>query len=271
MSPFICPICSGALVLREKSLRCETGHCFDVARQGYVNLLRGKTAKDHGDDRRMVEARSAFLSGGHYDLLADEVAQIAVQNYSGKGLLLDAGCGEGFYTCRAAKALTEHGCAPSVVGVDISREAVLAAARRKGGISLAVASVAALPLADASCELVLNIFSPQADAEFLRVLRVGGRLLSVFPLEDHLMGLKRAVYENPYENPPPRYLPEGFRLKEERQVRSTLKLERAEDVQNLFLMTPYYYKTSRADQEKLSRLQALETPISFGIYLYEKE
>jgi 23S rRNA (guanine745-N1)-methyltransferase len=272
MSDFLCPICREPLFLQGRSLCCEKRHSFDLARQGYVNLVTGGgTRHAHGDDRAMVRARTAFLSLGHYDVLCDALSRLVVEQSPELAVLLDAGCGEGYYTCRVKDALGQAGKRARVIGIDLSREALIAFSRRDKEASLAVASIADLPVESESVDVLLNLFAPQADAEFLRVLKRGGKLFCVFPLEDHLFGLKERVYENPYLNPNPEYAPQGFRLICREDVHANLHLTSAEEIQNLFLMTPYYYKTSRRDQEKLSALKELITPISFGIFVFEKE
>lgn len=274
MSSFVCPVCKEPLSRAKGSLRCTHGHNFDVARQGYVNLVKGGgTRRGHGDDRAMIAARQAFLSRGYYAPLADAVSRLGTECVRGKTqvFLLDAGCGEGYYTCRVKEELQALGKTVDVCGIDLSREALIFFSRRDKSADLAVASIADIPVKEECADLVLNLFAPQADAEFLRITKRGGRLICVFPLQDHLMGLKRAVYDTPYENPPPSYDPQGFREVSRTEVRRTLQLCSQEDIHNLFLMTPYYYKTSRRDQEKLEKLTFLETPVSFGIYVYEKE
>lgn len=264
-----CPVCSTPLLHDGKSLRCQNGHCYDFAKQGYVNLLLSNRSSIHGDDKKMVLARTAFLEKGYYNCLRDRLAALAVTHCEASVNLLDAGGGEGWYTVGIRNALESVGKPCSACCVDISKEALKAAAKR-GGLTLAVASVNALPVQDSSCDLVLNVFAPNHDEEFLRVLRPGGILLRVVPLEDHLMGLKSAVYDTPYHNPAPKYTPDGFTLLERSEVRSTLTLTNSEDIQNLFLMTPYYYKTGKADQEKLQALNTLTTELAFCIFAYKK-
>ncbi|MBQ2253491.1 MAG: methyltransferase domain-containing protein [Clostridia bacterium] len=271
MASLLCPVCKNTLLKNEKSLSCDEGHNFDLARQGYVNLMRGGgTKKGHGDDRLMVCARAAFLEGGHYDCLANRVAELASEHVQDGDCVLDVGCGEGYYSCRVKQELERAGKRVDLCGVDISREALIAFSHRTKDATLAVASISSLPFESGSVNLLLNLFAPQSDEEFLRVLAPGGKLLCVFPLEEHLFGLKRAVYDVPYANPAPDYAPAGFRLIHREDVRKTLVLDNTDDIQNLFTMTPYYYKTSRADQEKLRLLSHLETPLAFGIFLYEK-
>ena len=273
MPDFHCPVCGGPLRREERALRCARGHSYDRARQGYVNLLMSNhsSAKRHGDDKAMVAARRAFLDKGYYAPLRRELCEAAVAHCGAAVELLDAGCGEGWYTAGVQAALTEAGKPCRACGIDISREALIWAAKRGGELALAVAGVNRLPVANRSCDLLLSIFAPMDAGEFRRVLRRGGILLRAVPLEEHLMGLKAAVYDRPYPNPPPDCAPpEGFRLLERRDVRDTLQLSCGEDIRQLFMMTPYYYKTGRQDQEKLLALEHLETAIAFGVLVYQR-
>ena len=267
-----CPVCGGTLCADAQSLRCENGHCYDRAKKGYVNLLRSNRSHDkrHGDDRAMVAARTAFLEKGYYAPLRAVIAETAVSRCPAAPTVLDVGCGEGYYTAAVHDALCAAGKTPDVYGVDISREALIAAHRRLPALSLAVATLSRLPMADGRCDLMMNVFAPADAREFHRVLRPGGTLLRVVPLERHLWELKCAVYDVPYENKPPETELEGFRLAERRDIVSRIALPDAADIEALFRMTPYYYKTSRADQEKLARLQTLETETAFGLLVYEK-
>lgn len=135
MPELTCPVCGGVLHREERSLRCGAGHCYDLARQGYVNLLRTNQskAKRHGDDKRMVAARTAFLDAGYYAPLRDAVAAAAAEFTAGDADVLDAGCGEGYYTAQVLHTLQQQGRTPSVCGVDISRDALICAHRRAPG------------------------------------------------------------------------------------------------------------------------------------------
>ena len=142
----------------EKEYACAAGHRFDRAKQGYVNLLQSQrsSARNHGDDREMIAARRDFLELGFYvplrDLLKEKVYFYTAKN----GTIIDAGCGEGWYTEPLCKDF-------SVVGFDISKEALKWAAKRKYFTHLAVASCYHLPLFDGSADGAINFFSPLAD------------------------------------------------------------------------------------------------------------
>ena len=137
-------------------------------------------------------------------------------------------------------------------------------------MELAVASVFHTPVADDSCDMVLSVFAPLGGEEFQRVLKPGGVLIRVVPLERHLWSLKTAVYEQPYENDREDPVLLGFSLIETRELREAIHLENGEDILNAFSMTPYYYKTGEEDQKKLRGLAQLDTEIEFEIRTYRK-
>ena len=270
---FVCPVCRAPLRQEEKRFVCPAGHMFDRASSGYVNLAmdQSSSAKRHGDDKRMIRARTQFLSGGAYRSLSDRLVELSVPLLADGEAFLDAGCGEGHYTVLLAQKLRGEGKNCTLMGVDVSKEALTAAARRKENILLAVASVFHMPVADESVSLLWNVFAPIAPEEYARVLRRGGHLVRVFPLEEHLMGLKERIYETVYPNRPQEPEIEGLEKVTTHYLREMLTLNTPEEIEALFAMTPYYYKTSAADQEKITRLESLTTPIAFGISVYRKK
>lgn len=273
MEIFTCPVCGGSLTAWENSLRCEQRHTYDIARKGYVNFLlsQSSSAKRHGDDKLMVQARTRFLDRGYYLPLREALLE-TVGKYAGKGMrLADAGCGEGWYTDALERFLQEKGVDPVVCGLDISKEALIAGHRRNPRLHLAVASLFHLPLGDGEWDGVVNIFAPHAEEEFARVLREGGLLFRVIPLEEHLMGLKRAIYAQVRKNVVDSIPLERFELLERVDVRGNIHVEGQEDIQALFRMTPYYYKTGVEDQEKLLNLDELDTEVEFAILVYRKK
>lgn len=269
---FVCPVCRAPLRQEEKRYLCPSGHMFDRASSGYVNLAmdQSSSAKRHGDDKRMIRARTEFLSGGAYRCLSDKLVDLSAPLLDSGEAFLDAGCGEGHYTALLAQRLREEGKQCTLMGIDVSKEALTAAAKRREEIMLAVASVFHLPVADGSISLLWNVFAPIAPEEYARVLRPGGHLLRVFPLEEHLMGLKEQIYETVYPNRPQEPEIDGLELMTTHYLRHTLTLNAPEEIAALFAMTPYYYKTSAADQEKVAHLTSLTTPLAFGISVYRK-
>lgn len=273
MINFICPVCKNELSEEEKLYQCEKGHCFDKSKFGYVNLLQSQksSAKRHGDDRLMVRARRDFLDSGNYSFLRDALCEICEKYLPDGGDFLDAGCGECYYSSGLKTYYAEKGKEAFVSGVDISKDALEYASKRKSRIPLAVASLFDLPFADESFDAVLNIFSPDADGEFHRVLKTGGYLIKIIPLENHLLGLKSAIYDKPYLNDVPDAETENFVCVKTSQVKMNLCLDSNEAIQSLFRMTPYYYKTGIEDQQKINNLDYLETQAEFEIRVYRKE
>ena len=269
---FICPVCRNPLRQEEKRYTCPKGHMFDRAASGYVNLAmnQASSAKRHGDDKRMIRARTEFLQTGAYRMLSDKLVDISSSLLSNGESFLDAGCGEGYYTALLAQRLKQDGKQCTLMGIDVSKDALAAAEKRKADLLLAVASVFHLPVEDESVSLVWNIFAPAAGEEYSRVLRRGGHLIRVFPLEEHLMGLKELVYETVYPNRPQVLEFAGLELQETHELRETMVLTDPHEIAALFAMTPYYYKTSAEDQAKLAEVGSLATPIAFGISVYRK-
>ncbi|WP_446218259.1 putative RNA methyltransferase [Micromonospora sp. IBHARD004] len=192
-----CPVCGDPLAEvtagTARALRCPRRHSFDVARQGYVNLLAGR-APHAGDSAEMVAARADFLAAGHYDTVAEALATTALPYAERPGqpypLVVDAGAGTGRYLAAVLAALPDA----AGLALDVSKPALRRAARAHPRAAAALADTwQRLPLADASTAVLLNVFAPRNGAEFHRVLDPAGALLVVTPAEDHLVELVDAL------------------------------------------------------------------------------
>ena len=270
---FVCPKCRKELTLCEGGVkRCPKGHSYDRARAGYYNLLLGSSGGTHGDNRQMVEARARFLSLGFYEPLADRVAELVYRYLPSGEALLDAGCGEGYYTERVYRALAEReGASPiDILAFDISKDAARLTSRRCPSVKVCVASSYNMPLADSSVGAVINIFSPLASEETHRVLRQGGKFIVAYPDRRHLFDLKEKLYRNPYENEPESEPPSGFRLVERVRIGYDIHIVGRENTESLFLMTPYAYRTGERGRKILSELTELDTRVEFIVDVYEK-
>lgn len=258
----ICPVCGHPLEFEKSVARCGSGHCFDIAREGYVNLLRSSKSGDLiGDDKASARCRRDFLNKGYYAALRDALCDLFAQR---QGSVLDICCGEGYYT----SALGQNPNL-SVYGFDISREMVRLAAKR-GGCRYFVANMASIPVADGSMDYATHLFAPFQEASFARTLRAGGHLFTVIPGQKHLFGLKHALYDTPYENDEQLPQTSSLKLVNTFKVTNHITLGSQEDIQAVFRMTPYYFHTSPKDKEKLLSLTELETPVEFLIAEYEK-
>jgi len=231
-----CPVCRDDLALSDAGRRwvCPTGHSFDVAREGYVNLLLSdqRRSRQPGDSPEMVGARRRFLGTGAYDPLSAAVARAVAAEQPRQ--VLDVGCGEGRHTRSI--------CAPVVLGVDVAKAAVAAAARSDPDGSYAVASASDLPLQDGSVDVAVNVFGPVIPGELARVVRPGGTVVAAFPGAGHLDQLRSMVYSDarPHQvKPPLRDAGEWFVQTAAMSVTFTLAFTDAAALRDLFAMTPY--------------------------------
>lgn len=266
---FICPICGKSLIKEEKRYFCEENHCFDISRQGYVNLLMSQKSGArgiHGDNREMIVARRKFLNSGSYAPLRDTLCREVAAHISENAVLLDAGCGEGYYTEGIARVLPEA----AIYGIDISKDALSLMHSRQIPVLSAVASVYHMPFADDTFDAAVSVFSPFAREEFLRILKDRGMLFSVIPSKKHLFGLKSAIYDTPYENEVAPYEVEGFEFIDRREISYTLTLGSHDEIDALFRMTPYCYRTSDEGRRRVAALDRLETEVGFEILIYKK-
>ena len=260
----LCPVCGAPLEKQNNTYVCEKRHGFDIARQGYVNLLpvQHKRSLQPGDTREQVLSRRAFLGEGFYAPIADALCRLAL-DHGCVGPLLDIGCGEGYYSTQLAQAL--H-C--DLIGLDISKEAVRCAAGRHKNALWLCASAAHLPVADHCIGLVTSLFALTMPEEFLRVLQPQGAFIQVLAAEDHLLGLKSIIYPE-LTHKTKQTVPEvpGFRLVESRPVRFSFTVE-GEQVQNLLSMTPHVYRISKEGADRLRQTEKLTDTASCVLNLY---
>lgn len=275
-TPWQCPLCGGALQ-GETDLKCEKGHCFDRAREGYWHLLpvQSMRTKAPGDSKEMVAARRAFLNAGYYGIFGQALGELCLAHGvpAAKDAplhLLDAGCGEGWYDRCIAKQFEEADLPLELAGFDIAKPAVRLAAKALPSARYAVASSFHQPVRTGWADVLLNCFSPFAQEEFLRVLRPGGRLIYAVPGAEHLFQMKAVLYEKPYKNPVQEVEYPGFEAIGEREVSGSITVP-AGQLEALFAMTPYYWKTPRDGAARLAALSELTTDIAFRFLVFEKE
>lgn len=267
----VCPFCKSPLHRDGSSFFCGNPHphCFDIAKSGYCTLTGASGSS--GDDREMVRARTAFLDTGAYEPLAKAVTD-SITRYASeiRPVIIDAGCGEGYYT----DFLAQHVKSSSVYGFDLSKSACDHAAKRskasKSGAFFGVSSIYTLPVADKSADIIVNLFAPVAEREFARVLKDGGILIVAAAGKKHLYELKRAVYSEVYENEGRRDLPVNFEPAGSENLTYSFTCD-GQNLRALFSMTPYAFKTSASDAAKLDKLSSLEITADFDIFTYKKK
>ncbi|WGW12088.1 SAM-dependent methyltransferase [Saxibacter everestensis] len=245
MNKLACPICQQHLTHDPSTLSCPAGHAFDIARQGYVSLLRGGKRATTGDDAAMVAARDAFLNRGHYEPVASAISASLPDN---DGLCVDLAGGTGYYLQRVLEDR------PGMVGasVDLSKFAVRRAAGRHPRIAAISADVwQPLPFRSGTAEYVLSIFGPRNPGEIKRILNSGGTLLVVTPTERHLRELVDSLgligVDPSKESRLAEQLSDFTRISR-RTVEYTVAMDH-DDVRNDVLMGPSIHHIDQADFE----------------------
>jgi 23S rRNA (guanine745-N1)-methyltransferase len=275
---FRCPVCEEPLPRQERSFRCSNGHVFDVAREGYANLLlaQHRHSKDPGYSKEMIAGRRDFFDAGHYEPLADGVAGI-ITSYlpeTGESLVVDAGCGEGYYLRRLRRLLADRGQdqGAALCGMDISKHGVRVAAKRDPQGLYAVAGTYRMPVVTDRVDVLLTHFSPVSAADFRRVVKPGGVVLVGGPAEDHLFAFKKLLYDTPAQHEPTDSLAgqDGFEPITVHSIRYPLRLRGPGQVANLLLMTPFYWSVGDETRARLAELEALDTEVDVLVHAYRR-
>ena len=258
----ICPICRLPLIREGRTLRCGRNHSFDVARQGYVNLLpvQQKRSLNPGDTREQVLSRRAFLESGAYEPIVEAV-KAAAEGHAGP--VLDVGCGEGWYAVRVADHLNAE-----LTGLDISKEAVRCAAAKYKGRRWICGTAAHLPIEDASVGVLMSMFALTMPLEFRRVLKKDGIFIQVLAAQDHLMGLKSIIYPEillKEKDSVPEL--EGFALLSSTPVRFEFTAQ-GDRIGDLLSMTPHFWRISAEGARRLKETQTLTDTASCVVNVY---
>lgn len=262
----ICPICGEQLDNQGRSYVCPNRHNFDIARQGYVNLLpvQQKHSQNPGDTREQVLSRRSFLEADFYAPIAHALIDTA-REMQAVGPILDIGCGEGYYCTRLAEAVDAE-----LVGLDISKEAVRCASAKYKQHQWLCATAAHIPVPDKSVGLMTSLFALTLPEEFARVLRSDGLYFQVLAAQDHLLGLKSIIYPE-LKLKEKDSVPElsGFQLVKSVPIRFSFTVE-GEQIQNLFSMTPHVYRIGKEGAENLRNTEVLTDTASCVLNVYRK-
>lgn len=264
-SLLICPLCGESLQTRGTSLLCVNNHSFDVARQGYVNLLpvQHKRSRDPGDSVEMIDARGRFLDAGIYLPISDQLNALAAAMQP--QVILDAGCGEGYYLMRLHAALNKTATA---FGLDISKPAIRAAARRGKDIHWLVASNKAPPLQSASVDLIVVMFGFPDYAAFARVLRPCGHVILVDAGPDHLLELRQVIYPEVRKSAAPglaKAEAAGFVLQDETSLKYQTDSLGRELLDDLLMMTPHLFRASHEGKLAAAALDSLALTVDVSV------
>ena len=299
MSILLCPVCKQTLASDDNDKRwvCENNHSFDRAKQGYLNLLLShkKKSKNPGDSQEMVVARQEFLNTSFYRPISDTLNQLVVEKLfqlpEGKKHLLDIGCGEGYYTQRLQDGLNDHLIDHTLYGLDISKDAVLAAAKRsklknheanlannsdaesntRQSIEWLVASGIDMPIEDHSIDIATCLFTRLMPESYQKVIKDNGYLICVTTGEEHLIELRRYLYDEikPSFFAPEKTLAEHFTLASKHQVKYQNTLSSQKQIQDLLLMTPHQWRARAENRETLLKLNELEVTVDAQVSIFK--
>jgi len=275
-----CPLDGTPLILKDKQLVCASGHSFDVARQGYINLLpvQQKRSKNPGDSKEMVVARSTFLDTGVYAPIADTLNQInheLIAGYQHQEIcLLDAGCGEGYYLQHLLryldlKAIHQH---IAFIGLDISKPAIVAAAKRSKQITWLVASNKQPPILPGTIDTLFSLFGFPLYESFSKLLKPGGKLILLDAGPAHLIELRKLIYPTINKAEPTDFSAAqacGFIQHYQSQVTYVSKNISNSQVMNLLTMTPHLYRASKEGKQTVSLLDTLDLTIDVTFTVLE--
>ena len=268
-----CPVCRQSLTTSNKGASCDNNHQFDRAKQGYFNLLQShkKRSKDPGDDKMMVQARSEFLDAGHYSPVVNKLIEIIQEltGETGSPAIFDAGCGEGYYTTEVLKALTGS----QIIGLDISKPAIVACSKKSKQIEWLVGSVNDLPVMNNQFDIIISIFSRCDWQEFARILKPGGHVLVLAPGEKHLFELRQTIYEDVRPYPVDKQveeLPGDLKLINSQSVTAQMHLPDSKTIMNLLAMTPHYWHVKPEQKEKLKQKTELNCGLDMKLYTIQR-
>lgn len=274
-----CPIDKLELLKNGRSYQCTNGHCFDIAKQGYLNLLpvQHKKSKEPGDSKAMVQARRDFFDGDFYKPIADFLSELVFKNLTDNKELciFDAGCGEGYYLdhiINAAKKL-DRDQNISFVGLDISKPAIIAASKKNQQASWLVGTNSQPPFLKQSIDLVFCVFGFHRFSGFKSVLKPGAKVILVEPGEKHLQELRAIIYSEPANEKSIKHSHDDFKLINTQTLEFNIELDSKQQISNLLTMTPHLFRANREGKASIETMDelSLTTDIIFKLFEFNPE
>lgn len=271
-----CPIDRLELIKKDRSYQCASGHCFDIAKQGYINLLpvQHKKSKDPGDSKAMVQARTRFLDGDFYKPIADNLSKIVLQNLAkDKNLcVLDAGCGEGYYLNQVINTVQAFNDDRDIafVGMDISKPAIIAASKRNKQVSWVVGTNSLPPFLAQSVDVIFCVFGFHSFSGFKNILKPGGKIILAEPGEKHLQELREIIYSEPStdKTADKSNSDSDYALIDTHTLEFKIELNTNEQILDLLSMTPHLFRASSEGKASIETMDSLTltTDIIFSVF-----
>jgi len=270
----VCPICKQSLnkIIEERSYKCRSNHSYDIAKQGYTNLLISNQKKSNhpGESKEMIRIRREFLDKGYYKIISDKLNEISkeyliIEN----GTVLDLGCGEGYYLNQMEQFFLTNYKTLDFYGLDISKEALKLAGIRNKSIEWVVSSSFATPFKEKSIDLLISVFSPISDDECKRLITKDGCFIRVLPNSDHLIELREIIYDKLEERREGKINSESLHCIHESNAKYNINLEQ-EDLLKLLQMTPHYWKTTPENKKKVLEIKELSVTIDMNISVFRR-
>lgn len=271
MSVLICPHCKTSLIREESCYRCSNNHCFDIAKENYVNLLpvNSKKSKNPGDNKKMTMARRNFLLTDHYKPLVVNLSNTITSLLNGREKIniLDIGCGEGYYTGHLYNLLPKQ---YQFTALDISKVAIRYASKRYREIEFCVASAYKLPVESNSLDIIYRIYAPSSEKEISRVLHKGGFLITVTPGERHLYQLRELIYDNVLNLSTKKDESKNLEFVGAERLHYTMDMASSQEVLDLLDMTPFGWKITPEKKEQLLNSKSWSIECDFNISVYRR-
>lgn len=260
-----CPICHNPLFKQDNTYQCHQHHSFDIAKQGYVNLLQKSSKRTHGDSKEMLEARKYVQYKGLYEDISVSLIDSLSPYIKANTKVLDIGSGIGYYL----DMLQEKYPMIDGYGIDISKEGVRFASRKNKKLTYLVASNKELPILSQSIDIITSVFSPYYLEEVKRVLKKDGIFITLSPGENHLIEIKRTIYDTVLDKDysQNRINDAGLSLLETKNIQFKIILSK-EDISNVFLMTPHYWTSTVMAKKKLLEKEKLAVTIDIILDMY---
>lgn len=270
---FQCPICKSDMHVSElKSIICKNNHTYDFAKQGYLNFLSGPSNIKYG--RELFESRQQIISGeGFFEPLTEKIIELIYKHFPNKNPLhmIDIGCGEGSHLAHITETLSHETVS---VGIDISKEAIMEAAKHYEEFIWTVADLVRTPFKQEQFDIILNILSPTNNTEFNRILKETGCIIKVIPGAGYLKEIREYLFKDKpgetYSNQPVlEHFKDNFSLVEEENITYTKTLEQ-EALQALIQMTPLAWDMNQEEKAYFSSLETAEFTVDLTILFGKK-